>query len=129
MVRMLGVILLMFSWLVLLAASLGALVGSWLYFGYIKIECHPMFAKAEAGCGMQQTWASEHVMIAGRAILPYRQILTDQQKLLILFACAAMAAALLIQVVHRVVRRRRQRRLGAFADVRGFRPIDLSVDP
>lgn len=119
----------MFSWLVLLAASLGALVGGWLYFGYIKIECHPMFAKAEAGCGMLQTWASEHVMIAGRAILPYRQILTDQQKLLILFACAAMAAALLIQVVHRVVRRRRQRRLGAFADVRGFRPIDLSVDP
>lgn len=119
----------MFSWLVLLAASLGALVGCWLYFGYIKIECHPMFAKAEAGCGMLQTWASEHVMIAGRAILPYRQILTDQQKLLILLAGVAMAAALLIQVVHRVVRRHRQRRLGVFADVQGFRPIDLSVDP
>jgi hypothetical protein len=126
---MLGVILLMFSWLVLLVASLGALVGGWLYFGYIKIECHPMFARAEAGCGMLQTWASEHVMIAGRTILPYRQVLTDQQNLLILLAGAAMVAALLIQVVHRVVRRRRQRRLGAFADVRGFRPIDLSVDP
>jgi hypothetical protein len=129
MVRMLGVILLMFSWLVLLAASLGALVGGWLYFGYIKIECHPMFARAEAGCSMLQTWASEHVMIAGRAMLPYRQVLTDQQNRLILLAGGAMAAALLIQVVHRVVRRRRQRRLGVFADVQGFRPIDLSVDP
>jgi hypothetical protein len=129
MMRMLGVILLMFSWLVLLAASLGALVGGWLYFGYIKIECHPMFAGAEAGCGMLQTWASEHVMIAGRAMLPYRQVLTDQQNRLILLAGGAMAAALLIQVVHRVVRRRRQRRLGVFADVQGFRPIDLSVDP
>ena len=129
MVRMLGVILLMFSWLVLLVASLGALVGGRLYFGYIKIECHPMFAKAEAGCSTLQTWASEHVMIVGRAILPYRQVLTDQQKLLILLAGVAMAAALLIQVVHRVVRRRRQRRLGVFADVQGFRPIDLSVDP
>lgn len=119
----------MFSWLVLLAASLGALVGGWLYFGYIKIECHPMFAGAEAGCGMLQTWASEHVMIAGRAMLPYRQVLTDQQNLLILLVGGAMAAALLIQVVHRVVRRRRQRRLGVFADVQGFRPIDLSVDP
>ena len=129
MVRMLEIILLMFSWLVLLVSSLGALVGGWLYFGYIKIECHPMFASAEAGCGMLQTWASEHVMIAGRAMLPYRQILIDQQKLLILLAGTAMAAALLIQVFHRVVRRRRQRRLGAFADVRSFRPIDLSVDP
>jgi len=129
MVRMLGVILLMFSWLILLAASLGTLVGGWLYFGYIKIECLPMFARAEAGCGMLQTWASEHVMIAGRAIMPYRQVLTDQQNLLILLAGAAMVVALLIQVVHRVVRRRRQRRLGVFADVKGFRPIDLSVDP
>lgn len=126
--RMLGIILLMFSWLVLIAASLGALVGGWLYFGYIKIECLPMFAKAEAGCGLLQTWASEHFMIVGRAMLPYRQLLTDQQKLLILLVCVALASALLIQVVHCGVRRRRQRRLGVFADVQGFRPIDLSVD-
>ena len=119
----------MFSWLVLLAASLGALVGGWLYFGYIQIECHPMFAKAEVACGMLQTWASEHVMTAGRAMMPYRQVLTDQNELLILLAGAAISAALLIQIVHRVVRRRRKRRLGVFADVQGFRPIDLSVDP
>jgi hypothetical protein len=128
MVKMLGIILLMFSWLVLLAASLGAFVGGWLYFGYIKIECLPMFASAEAECGLLQTWASEHVMIVGRTTLPYRQLLTDQQKPLILLACVALAAALVIQIVHRVVRRRRQRRLGVFADVQGFRPIDLSVD-
>ena len=118
----------MFSWLVLLAASIGALVGGWLYFGYIKLECLPMFARAEAGCGLLQTWASEHAMIVGRLMLPYRQVLTDQQKPLILLACVALVAALLIQVVHRVVRRRRQRRLGVFADVQGFRPIDLSID-
>ena len=87
----------MFSWLVLLAASIGALVGSWLYFGYIKIECLPMFARTEAGCGLLQTWASEHVMIAGRAMLPYRQVLTDQQKLLILLGGVAMAAAVLVR--------------------------------
>ena len=119
----------MFSWLVVLAASLGALVGGWLYFGYSKLECHPMFAKAEAACGMLQTWASEHVMIAGRAMMPYRQVLTDQKELLILLVGAAISAALLIQIVHRVVLRRRKRRLGIFADVQGFRPIDLSVDP
>ncbi len=104
MVRMLRVFFLMFSWLVLLATSLGALVGGWLYFGYSKIECHPMFAKAEGACTMLQTWASEHVMIVGREMMPYRLVLTNNKELLILLAGAAIFAALLIQIVLRVVR-------------------------
>jgi hypothetical protein len=124
-VRIFGGILLIFSWLVLLTASLGALVGAWLYFGYIKVECHPMFVKVEAECGILQTWASEHVIIVGREMMLYRQVLADQQALLIFLVGAGISTALLMQLLHRALRIRRKRRLGLFSDVKGFRPIDM----
>ena len=116
------------SWVVLLISGLGALAGGWLYYGFSKIDCHPMFADPEAGCNMLKVWASEHVLIAGRLILPYQQLLTEEQDLLILSAASVIATALLILVIHRLVRRRSNRRLGAFADVRGFRPIEVEDD-
>ena len=129
MMRVLGGLLVGASWIVLLINGLGMLVAGWLFHGYSKLDCHPMFAKSEAACSTLTTWASEHVMIAGRALMPYRQVLTYEQDLLLISAMSAFNAALLIQVVHRLSVRRRKRRLGVFADARGFRPIDLSVDP
>jgi len=116
------------SWLVLLTSALGALAGGWLYYGYRNIDCNPMFAGPEAACNMLTVWASEHVMIAGRLVLPYRQFLIEEQDLLIRSAAGVVVTALLVLVVHRLVRRRRKRRMGAFADVPGFRPIDGERD-
>lgn len=126
--RVLGKLLLGASWIVLVIAGLGALVSGWLYYGYSNMDCHPMFAKPEAACGMLTAWASEYVLSAGRTILPYRQILTEERDLLILFAASGVGTALLIQVIHRLVRRRRKRRLGAFADLPEFRAIELEGD-
>ena len=119
-----GKLLLGASWIVLLIASFGVLASGWLYYGYSHMDCHPMFSKPEAACGMLTAWASDHVLIVGRAILPYRQVLTDEQDLLILLSTSAFVTALLVQVIHRIAKRRRKRRLGAFADIPGFRPIE-----
>ena len=126
--RFLGTILIGVSWIVLLIASLGGIAAGWLYYGYSNLDCHPMFAKSDAACSGLSTWASEHVMIAGRALMPYRGVLTSEQDILLLSALCAVGTALLTQVVHRVLARRRKRRLGVSADVKGFRPIDLSID-
>ena len=126
--RFLGTILIGVSWIVLLITSLGGIAAGWFYYGYSNLDCHPMFAKSDAACSGLSTWASEHVMIAGRALMPYRGVLTSEQDILLLSALCAVGTALLMQVVHRVLVRRRKRRLGVFADVKGFRPIDLSVD-
>ena len=126
--RVLGKLLLGASWIVLVIAGLGALVSGWLYYGYSNMDCHPMFAKPEAACGMLSVWASEHVLSAGPMILPYRQILTEERDLLILVVASVVSVALVIQLVNRIMRRRRRRRLGAFADVPGFRPIEDVAD-
>ena len=124
MTSVFGKFLLVVSWVVLLVAGLGVLAGGWLYYGYSHMDCHPMFSKPEAACSTLTAWASDHVLIAGRAILPYRQVLTDEQDLLILLSTSAFVTALLVQVIHRIAKRRRKRRLGAFADIPGFRPIE-----
>jgi len=124
MIRVLGAFLIGFSWIVLLIAALGVLASGWLYYGYSNMDCHPMFAKPEAACGPLTAWASDHVLIAGRTILPYRQVLTDERDLLILLAASAVVTALLVLIIHRIARRRRKRRLGVFADIPGFRPIE-----
>ena len=116
------------SWLVLLTSALGALAGGWLYYGYSNMDCNPMFAGPEAACNMLTAWASEHVLIAGRLVLPYREFLIEEQDLLIRSAASIVVTALLILVIRRLVRRRRKRRMGAFADVPGFRPIDGEGD-
>ena len=116
------------SWVVLLVSGIGALAGGWLYYGYSNIDCNPMFAGPEAACNMLMVWASEHVLIAARLVLPYRQFLTEEQDLLILSAASLVVTALVILVIHRLVRRRRKRRMGIFADVPGFRPIDGEGD-
>ena len=116
------------SWLVLLTSALGALAGGWLYYGYSNMDCNPMFAGPEAACNMLTAWASEHVLIAGRFVLPYREFLIEEQALLIPSAASVVVTALLILIIHRLVRRRRKRRMGAFADVPGFRPIDGEGD-
>lgn len=117
------------SWIVLMVAGLGVLASGWLYYGYSNMDCHPMFAKPEATCGTLTAWASDHFLIAGRTILPYRQVLTDERDLLILLAASSVVTALLVQVIHRIARRRRKRRLGVFADIPGFRPIEGEGDP
>ena len=116
------------SWLVLLISGLGALAGGWLYYGYSNMDCNPMFAGPQAACNMLTAWASEHVLSAGRFALPYRQFLIEEQVLLIRLAASVVVTALSTLVVQRLVRRRHKRRMGAFADVPGFRPIDDEGD-
>ncbi len=128
MIKILILFLIGFSWIVLLITGLGSLSAAWLYHGYINVGCHPMFAKSDIDCGVLPTWASEHMMIAGRAFMPYREVVTSEQDILLLSTFGTVGAALLIQVVNRVLVRRRKRRLGVFANVKGFRAIDLSVE-
>lgn len=128
MTRVLGTFLVGVSWIVLLTSALGALASGWLYYGYSNIDCNPMFARPEAACNMLTAWASEHVLITGRLFLPYRAFLIEEPDFLIRSAVSAVVTALLILVIHRLVRRRRKRRMGAFADVPGFRPIDGEGD-
>lgn len=116
------------SWVVLLIASCAALAGGWIYYGYIHMDCHPMFATEQASCGIAAALASEHALIGVRSLLPYRQTLTDQRDLLILAAAGAVGVAFIVLIVVRIVRRRRRRRFGVFADVPGFRPIEGMED-
>lgn len=124
MTRVLGKIILGVSWLVLSFAALVGLAGGWLYYGYRNMSCNPRFAGSEAACGKLSAWASEHVLVAGRTFMPYSEILTEEREFFILSAAIVVTAALVIQVIHRIVHRRRRRHLRAFADVRGFRPIE-----
>ena len=125
----LGKLFVVASWILLLVAGLGMLVSGWLYYGYSNMDCHSMFAKPEATCSKLTAWASDHALMAGRSILPYRQVLTDERDLLILLAASGVVIALLVQVIHRIIRRRRRRRLGVFADISGFRPIEGEENP
>ena len=111
------------SRVILLVTLLGALVGSWFHFGYINVKCHPMFTKAYVACGQLETWASEHLMIAGSVFLPYRSVWNSDRDLVVAGGIAMIAVALLIQVLHRFLQKRRKRKFGAFSDVPGFRPI------
>ena len=106
--RVLGTLLVGLSWIVLLISGIGALTGGWLYYGYSRIACHPMFARPELNCDTLTVWAAEHILIAGRLVLPYRQLLTQKQDLLLYAAAFAFVTALLILVIHRIVRRRRK---------------------
>ena len=117
-------LLVLVSWAVMLIASFAALAGGWLYYGYIHMDCHPMFAAQQATCGIAAALASEHTLIGVRGLLPYRQILTDQRDVLILMAAGAVGTAFMILILNRIVRRRLRRRHGIFADVPGFRPIE-----
>ena len=125
MMRFLGALLVAASWIVFLFFGMGALMAGWLYHGYNKLDCHPMFAQSDSTCSTLNIWASENAMTAERGLMPYQQVLSEDHNLLIASAISVFAGALLIQVVHRLSVRRRKRHLGVFADVRGFRPIDL----
>lgn len=111
-------------------AGLMGLTGGWLYYGYRSMNCHPMFATSdpEATCNMLVVLASEHVLIVMRTLMPYSQIFTEQRELLILVMTSAIVGAIVTQVAHRIMRRRQRRHLGAFPDVRGFRPIEDMED-
>jgi len=45
MMRVLGGLLVGASWSVLLINGLGMLVAGWLFHGYRKLDCHPMFCQ------------------------------------------------------------------------------------
>ena len=124
MMHIVAKFLVMLSWTVLAAAALLALVVGWLYFGYSQTSCHPMFSNAETACGWVATLATEHVMTVGRVLFPYLNIWRDQYDVMVQVCALTLVAALLIQILNKVAEKRRRRRYGAFAKVRGFRPID-----
>lgn len=118
-----------FSWIVLLIAGLGSFSTAWLHHGYINLECHPMFAKSDIDCGVLPRLDTEHMIIGGRPFMPYREVVTSEQDILLPSTFCTIGVALLIQVTNRVLVRRRKRRLGVFANVKGFLANDVSVEP
>ena len=72
MMRVLGTLLVGISWIVLLISGLGALAGGWLYYGYTKIDCHPMFVKPEAACDMLTENGGEKVGHGSGGMSPLR---------------------------------------------------------
>ena len=123
MMAFLGKFVVGLSRLILLTGFVGLIAAGWLYYGYRKIDCHPVFAKPELDCNILTLWASEHVMIAGRFLVRYNQVLAEAQDFFIPLVIGVAAAALFVVLIDRVLRRRRRRSMGAFADVPGFRPL------
>ena len=107
-------VLLFYSRAVLIVAVLAGLAAAWGYYGYQRIGCHPMFTSANVECGSLQTLSAEHAMAMARAVVPYQQMLRDNQQLLIQALIGALIIAVLIELMFAVVKilqRRRLRRL------------------
>jgi len=114
------------SWAALLIPSFAARAGGWLYYGYINMDCHPMFTTGWATCSIADALAAEHILVVLRTPLPYRLILIDQRDLLILLAAGAVGTAFMILIVYRIVCRGRH--FDIFADMPGFSTIERIVE-
>lgn len=93
---------------VVLATLAIAALGGWAYWGYFQMNCHPMFAAPEAGCGALQGLAAEHSLGLVRAIVPYRAALEANQQALAIGAAGLLGTALVIEIAALLLRRRKR---------------------
>jgi hypothetical protein len=110
MLRILGFLIrytvLVSARLVLLAVALSPFAGGWLYFGYRRISCHPMFASGDDACGAVSIMAAEHATAAGQLVLPYQEMLTENWVEVVIVGIAALLWAITVEMVERFGLRR-----------------------
>ncbi|WP_158547830.1 hypothetical protein, partial [Rhodosalinus sediminis] len=87
--------------------ALSPVVGGWLYFGYRRISCHPMFASGDDACGAVSTMAAQHATAAGQLVLPYQEMLTEKWVEVVIVGIAALLWAITVEMVERFGLRRR----------------------
>ena len=92
--------------LVLLAVALSPVGGGWLYLGYRRISCHPMFSSGDDACGAASTMAAQHATAAGQLVLPYQEMLTQNPVELVIVGIAALLWAITVEMVERFGLRR-----------------------
>jgi len=92
--------------LVLLAVALSPVVGGWLYFGYRRISCHPMFSSGDDACGAVSTMAAQHATAAGQLVLPYQEMLTENPVEVVIVGIAALLWAIAVEMLERFGLRR-----------------------
>ena len=86
---------------VLLAVALSPFVGGWLYFGYRRISCHPMFSNGDDACGAVSTIAAQHATAAGKIVLPYQKMLTQNTVEVVIVGIAVLLWAITVEMVQR----------------------------
>jgi hypothetical protein len=110
MVRILGGLfrgaILVSARLVQLAVALSPVGWGWLYFGYRRISCHPMFASGDDACGAVSTMAAQHATAAGQLVLPYQRTLTLNTVEVVIVGIAALLWAITVEMVERFGLRR-----------------------
>ena len=110
MVRILGglfrVTVLVTARLVLLAVALSPVVGGWVYFGYRRISCHPMFSSGDDACGAVSTMAAQHATAAGQLVLPYQDMLAENWVEVVIVGIAVLLWAITVEMVERFGLRR-----------------------
>jgi hypothetical protein len=87
--------------LVLLAVALSPVVGAWLYFGYRRISCHPMFSGSDDACGAVSTMAAQHATAAGQLVLPYQEMLTQNPVEFVFVGIAVLLWTITVEMVER----------------------------
>jgi hypothetical protein len=92
--------------LVLLAVALAPFAAGWLFFGYQRIDCHPMFSSGGNGCDALSAMAAQHATTAGQIVLPYQRLLTENTVEVAVVGVAVLLWAITVEMVFRFGLRR-----------------------
>lgn len=92
--------------LVLLAVALSPFAAGWLYFGYQRIACHPMFSSRADGCDAVSATAAQHATTAGQLVLPYQRLLTESTVEVAIVGVAVLLWAITVEMLFRFGLRR-----------------------
>lgn len=92
--------------LVLLAVALSPFAVGWLFFGYQRIDCHPMFSSGGDGCDALSTTAAQHATTVGQLVLPYQRLLTENTVEVVIVGVAVLLWAVTVEMVFRFGLRR-----------------------
>lgn len=87
--------------LVLLAVVLLPFLAGWLYFGYQRVSCHPMFSSDGDGCSALTAMAAQHATMAGKLALPYQRLLTENTVEVAIVGVAMLLWAIAVEMVFR----------------------------
>jgi hypothetical protein len=87
--------------LVLLAVALAPFAAGWLFFGYQRMDCHPMFSSGGDGCDALSAMAAQHATMAGKLALPYQRLLTENTVEVAIVGVAVLLWAIAVEMVFR----------------------------
>jgi hypothetical protein len=86
---------------VLLSVALAPFAAGWVYFGYQRIDCHPMFSSGGDGCDAVSATAAQHATAAGQLVLPYQRLLTENTVEVAVVGVAVLLWAITVEMVFR----------------------------